>query len=99
MQGTTSWDDARIMLGANGPELTTGGDVRGSSGGSGPSRTQDDARVGYFSQRPPAPPQGGVHQPYNAGPPAAAKRWAPAGTEVFVEQVARMLTTVLMTFF
>jgi len=74
----TSWDDARVMLG-NGSEISStsavasGGDVRQSA----VSRSQDDARVGYFFQRPQAIV---INQQY------ANRRWAASGDESFVEQ-------------
>ena len=89
MQQETSWDDARIMLGANGPDMAVDGRGPGGAATGGPSRTQDDARVGYYSQRP-HPQGGGGPQAYSAGPAAAsagAKRWAPSGAETFVDQV------------
>ena len=71
----SSWEDGRVVLsargsGSGGHSVTPGGGQGGSATAAAASRTQDDARVGYFFQRPQA---GGVHQPYD---PALLKAWA-----------------------
>ena len=71
----SSWEDGRVVLsargsGSGGHSVTPGGGQGGSATAAAASRTQDDARVGYFFQRPQA---GGAHQPYD---PALLKAWA-----------------------
>uniref|UniRef100_A0AAU7VFF2 Pumilio-like protein 2 n=1 Tax=Enchytraeus coronatus TaxID=208440 RepID=A0AAU7VFF2_9ANNE len=91
MQETNSWEDARSMLGNDSDiaSLTGSMDGRGPGGvasGNVVSRSQDDARVGYFFQRPQAVM---LNQQFNN------KRWA--GDEAFPEQ-ARTVTDLEREF-
>ena len=64
-----AWDESNVML-SNGQEMS------GIRQPSGLARSQDDAMVGYFFQRP----QTDVAQPYN-------KRWA-VGDDSVIEHVS-----------
>ena len=69
-----AWDESNVML-SNGQEMSAG--IRQQSG---MARSQDDAMVGYFFQRP----QTDVAQQYNS------KRWA-VGDDSVIEQVSTFI--------